>query len=214
MSLAYRVSAFNRRRKWNRFIDEMAPTQATRVLDIGFSDKEYSDTDNFIEKHYPYPRMLTALGVDEPAEFPRRYPEVKAVRYAGDAFPFADNEFDVCWSNAVIEHVGTHERQVLFLREIARVGRRAYITTPNRFFPVEVHTRIPLLHYLPKPWFDAILRRIGKEWAAGDYMYLLSLSELKAELRAAGIERFKIFRNRLLGFTLDFVVVVEPGNPS
>ena len=140
--------------------------------------------------------------------------EVKAGRYAGGAFPFADNEFDVCWSNAVIEHVGTHERQVLFLREIARVGRRAYITTPNRFFPVEVHTRIPLLHYLPKPWFDAILRRIGKEWAAGDYMYLLSLSELKAELREAGTERFKIFRNRLLGFTLDFVVVVEPGNPS
>ncbi len=62
------------------------------------------------------------------------------------------------WSNAVLEHVGTRDDQLLFLREVRRVGRRVFLTTPNRHFPVEVHTRTPLLHWLPKPVFERYLR--------------------------------------------------------
>ena len=35
------------------------------------------------------------------------------------------------------------------MREAVRVGRRVFLTTPNRWFPVEVHTRLPLVHWLP-----------------------------------------------------------------
>jgi hypothetical protein len=64
MSLAYRVAAYNREKKWQIFLREIAPTREMRVLDVGFTSIEYSNTDNFIEKHYPYPEMLTALGID------------------------------------------------------------------------------------------------------------------------------------------------------
>jgi hypothetical protein len=75
-TFAYRVSAFNRRRKWKLFLRYIQPRPADRILDVGFSDREYSSTDNFLEKHYPYPGNITALGVDDPVEFPsdtRRY---------------------------------------------------------------------------------------------------------------------------------------------
>jgi SAM-dependent methyltransferase len=187
------------------------PTPALRVLDVGYSDEEYSETDNFLEKHYRWPEQITALGIETPDRFRTRYPQVDVVQYDGDDFPFDDNEFDVCWSNAVIEHVGNRERQLKFLSEINRVARSAYITTPNRFFPIEVHTRTPLLHFLPKPMFDGYLRRVGMDWAAGDYMHLMSRSDLTRLLTTAGISGYDLHLNRLGPFVLDFVVSWKSG---
>ena len=49
----------------------------------------------------------------------------------------------------MIEHVGGRDRQRQLVSEAIRVGRRVFITTPNRRFPIEVHTRLPLVHWLP-----------------------------------------------------------------
>lgn len=209
VSLARRISAWNRERKWALFMAQVSPTPQMLLLDVGFSDKEYSPTDNYIEKHYPYPERLTALGVDAPQEFERRYPRVTAVTYEGTRFPFADKQFDVCWSNAVLEHVGGSDKQEDFLKEVKRVSHRAFITTPNRHFPVEVHTRTPLLHYLPKNLFDRYLATVGKAWASGDYMNLLTESDLRARLSGAGIEDYKLVKYRLLGPAMDFVVLAN-----
>jgi len=209
MSIADKISQYNRQRKWRTFTEIIRPSPDLKVLDVGYCNQETVETDNFIEKHYPYPRMLTALGTEAPTIFRDRYPEVNCIQYDGTTFPFRDGSFDVCWSNAVIEHVGDRAAQLRFLREISRVARLAFITTPNKFFPIEVHTRTPLLHLLPKPVFESYLRRIGKAWATGEYMNLLSLSELKQLLHQAGINDFRILKNKLLGFTLDFVVIMN-----
>jgi len=214
VSLAYKVSAWNRSRKWNLFLKQFSLSKELRVLDVGFSESEYSVTDNYIEKHYPYPENLTALGVDAPTRFTKRYPLVTAVQYDGKRFPFGDKEFDIGWSNAVIEHVGEHDDQLLFLKEIKRVCKRAFITTPNRYFPVETHTRTPFLHYLPKNLFDMYLCRVGQEWATKDYMHLLSRGDIKKLLSLAGITDYSIHENKMLGFTLDFVLTFPRRSPS
>lgn len=210
VSIADKISEYNRKRKWRIFLQVIKPTAQMRVLDVGYSNHELAETDNFIEKHYPYPDMLTALGVETPVDFKRRYPAITCVQYNGGAFPFADASFDVCWSNAVLEHVGKTDAQLLFIKEISRVARRAFITTPNRYFPVEVHTRTPLLHLLPQTWFERYLRLVGKEWATGSYMNLLSLREIRGLLSEAGITEYTVIKNRLLGFVLDFIVVLNP----
>ncbi|MBE3145275.1 MAG: methyltransferase domain-containing protein [Planctomycetes bacterium] len=207
MSLVYKISAYNRRKKWRLFYKEIAPTQGMHVLDVGFQEEEYSSTDNFIEKHYPYPEMLTALGINIPVKFKTRYPTVTVVHYDGGLFPFGDKAFDVLWSNAVIEHAGDRNKQLLFIKEIKRVSKRAFITTPNKFFPIELHTRTPLLHYLPKRIFDKYLVLIRKRWATGEYMHPLSHNDIKALLADAGISEYKIINNRLGGITMDFVVL-------
>lgn len=206
MSIANKISEFNRKRKWKIFNSLLKPNFDTTILDVGFSDEEYSQADNFLEKHYSHLNKVTALGVDVPDKFKRRYPEVKAVQYCGVKFPFKNIVFDICWSNAVIEHVGSRDNQLRFLREIKRVSKSFFITTPNKYFPVEVHTRVPLLHFLPKKIFDKFLRIIKKDWATGDYMNLLSLKELKKLLKEADIKNYKIIKDKFFFFTIDFIV--------
>jgi SAM-dependent methyltransferase len=232
MSFAYQISGWNRKRKWNLFLEAVKPNINFDVLDVGFSEEEYSDTDNFLEKHYPYLEKITALCLETPEAFlharkndnfdipeevilekrkqaSQRYPQLNVVTYNGKKFPFADKSFNVCWSNAVLEHVGDEKEQIEFLKEIKRVAKVGFITTPNRYFPVEVHTRVPFMHFLPKKIFDSFLHLIGKGWAADEYMYLLSMSDLHKRLKAAGITKYRIIKNRLLFFVLDFVVIIE-----
>src|SRR4029078_13122637 len=71
------------------------------------------------------------------------------------------------------------------IRECARVARRGLcITTPNRWFPVEFHTQLPLVHWLPKPWFRTILQAIGQSHLAREENF--KLMSATAPGRAAG----------------------------
>jgi ubiquinone/menaquinone biosynthesis C-methylase UbiE len=208
--LATRVSARNRARKHAYFLEAMQPSPADAILDIGANATEYSEVDNYLEKHYAHPEKITVVCLDDIEQLKARYPKIRFVKGDGKRLPFEDGEFAIAYSNAVIEHVGDHAAQLQFLREMVRVSRRGFMTTPNRHFPVETHTRVPLLHLLlPKPWFDAVLRRIGAGWAAGDYMSLLTKRDLVRLLREASVTRYRITHHRLLGLTLTYTVTWE-----
>ena len=207
-SIRVKISVFNRTRKYNTFMEIAKPTSETTVLDVGYTDTDAAESYNYLEKNYPYPQNITALGVDEPKFFQKRFPQVKVVKYDGGKFPFEDKAFDVCWSNAVLEHVGNKEKQKEFLAEIKRVSKLAFVTTPNKNFPIEVHTNVFLLHsFLSKEMFDKYLCLVGKEWGAGDWLNLLSLKDIKEMLASIGVSSYKIVKNKLLLFTLDFVIV-------
>ncbi len=76
-----------------------------------------------------------------------------------------------------------------------------------RTFPIETHTRVPLLHIVfSKRRFDKCLRHLGKDWATGSYMNLLSLLRLRECLRGAGIGNYEIHKIRFIGLTVSFVV--------
>jgi hypothetical protein len=89
----------------------------------------------------------------------------------GCALPFEADSFDYVVSNAVIEHVGGPERAKLMLSESRRVARLgAFHTTPDRWFPIEVHTQVPLLHWLPRDRQQAAFTRVGKpHWKPESY---------------------------------------------
>lgn len=183
-----------------------------KLLEVGVANKEYSQVDNFLIKYYDYPDRITALGIGDLSEFRKRHPRIRAIGYNGRAFPFHDREFDIAHSNAVIEHVGSRDAQEFFLREIVRVSRRGMITTPNRYFIFETHTRVPFLHWLKEEWFDRFLKLIGKGWAAGEYMHLLGFRELDAMAKRAGIKNYRIIRNRFFGFTMTFSLIWNESN--
>ena len=96
--------------------------------------------------------------------FAAAFPQVRAVRADGRELPFADGEFDLGFSNAVVEHVaGGRDGQRRFVHELCRVAQRVFVTTPNRWFPLEVHTLLPFVHWLPagraRPRLTAVRRR-------------------------------------------------------
>lgn len=206
--IAYRISAKSRAKKYAFFLSKLAPGAADTILDVGVNTEEYSDTDNYLEKNYPYPQNITAVSLDDFTKFKERYPGVKILKADGRELPFENDSFAIAYSNAVIEHVGDQVSQIKFLSELHRVSRHGYLTTPNALFPIEIHTRIPLLHiFLPRPWFDAVLRFIGEGWAAGDYMHLLSERQLRQLFREAGITRYELTKNRFWGIPMTFTIV-------
>jgi SAM-dependent methyltransferase len=164
------VSLRSRRRKLRLFLDELQPTASTTVLDVGADELAFGEGDgcatlNFFEELYPWPERITALGLHDGVAFRERYPRVRYVQ--GDAcdLPFADGEFDVVFSNAVVEHVGGRERQRRLVSEALRVGRQVFLTTPNRRFPIELHTRLPFVHWLPDGAADRAYDLFGKGFA-------------------------------------------------
>ncbi len=206
-SLAYRISARSRARKHAFFLATLKPSPDETILDIGANATEYSDTDNYLEKHYPYPERITVITLDDPSHLRALYPKTTVVQGDGTRLPFEDNHFSLSYSNAVIEHVGGHKAQRAFLSEMARVSTRGYLTTPNRLFPIEVHTRIPLLHLiLPKNLFDAFLHLIGKGWAADEYMHLLSKKDLLGLIKEVNLPNATITPHRFLGFTMTYTL--------
>ena len=66
--------------------------------------------------------------------------------------PFPDSSFDIVFSNSMIEHLGTWEKQALAAKEMRRVGKRLWIQTPNSRFPIEPHYLTPFIHWFPSHW--------------------------------------------------------------
>ena len=151
--VASRVSMRSRERKLQLFLDLLQPGPETTVVDVGVTDAPFGagSTDNFFEALYPWPERITGVGHTELERFAAAFPQVRAVRADGRDLPFGNAEFDVGFSNAVVEHVaGGRDGQRQFVHELCRVARRVFVTTPNRRFPLEVHTLLPFVHWLPK----------------------------------------------------------------
>jgi SAM-dependent methyltransferase len=170
MRLVDAISLRSRERKLALFLDELHPTADTSVLDVGADELGFGEGDgcgtlNFFEERYPWPERITALGLHDGAGFRARHPAIEYVQGDACALPFPDGAFDVVFSNAVIEHVGGRDRQRKLVSEALRVGRRVFITTPDRRFPVEVHTRRPHVHWLPDAIAHPVYRAAGKGFA-------------------------------------------------
>ena len=186
MRLVDAISLRSRRRKLALFLELMRPGPDTTVLDVGVDEVSLGEaggesgctTHNLLEERYPWPERLTALGLHDGRRFSERYPRIAYVQGDACALPFADGAFDLVHSNAVIEHVGGRERQEAYVREALRVGRRVFLTTPNRWFPIEVHTRLPLVHWLPEHLAGRAYDLAGKPWARENH--LLGPSDLRA----------------------------------
>jgi len=157
------------------------PGPQTRVLDVGVTCDEAQRESNYFEQLYPYPHNLTCVGTEDGSHLPLRYPGLVYERIRpGESLPFKDAAFDVVFSNAVLEHVGSRAAQAAFIQELCRVGKSFFITTPDRWFPVEHHTGLPLLHYLPVGMFRALLRRTRYHyWAAESNLNILTRPELE-----------------------------------
>jgi SAM-dependent methyltransferase len=140
----------------------------------------------------------------------------------GTRLPFADQSFDLVFSNSVIEHVGDRANQARFASEIARVGKQFWLQTPSRYFPVEQHMWTPLVHWLPRAWQAAVLKRFSiwrlvtrHDAAERDYYvkhYLDSIRLLSAADLQALFPGAAVVRERFLGWTKSLIVWKSKAN--
>jgi hypothetical protein len=138
-----RFGTWNRARKLRHALAFAAANDASSVLLIGVHTAGDREQDNLIERGLAaqLPRAVgIGLADDGPTWVDYRQGD-------GRALPFADGEFDLVFSNAVIEHVGDAADQQRFVDEHVRVGRHWMLTTPNRSFPVEAHEHTLFSHW-------------------------------------------------------------------
>ena len=172
-SMAMRILVAARRSMFELFMKELAPGPATTVVDIGVSDDE-NEGANYLEKHYPWPRSITCAGIGDGELVRRAYPDISFVRIEpGQSLPFENDRFDIACSNAVIEHVGGAAQRQAFIAEHLRIAKTAFITFPNRWFPIEHHTGIPILHYIPSLFRKALKGTKYSYWADPEQMDFL-----------------------------------------
>jgi hypothetical protein len=130
------VASRFRQRRWDRLKRELALHGSETVIDVGGTDKSwwFVDWDGRVVR-CNLDRLAAASGMRVVAN--------------GCQLPFSDQSFDIAFSNSVIEHVGTWEAQTAFADEVRRVGRKYFVQTPNRHFPIESHYLFPFFQFLP-----------------------------------------------------------------
>ena len=213
-SLIWRITGKLRAQRNGLFLKRMCPTCDTTVLDLGSEDGSQ------IASFYPYPHRVTIADIKEE-------PLRKGVAQYGFAgyvvlprhgpLPIADQAFDVVYCNSVIEHVTAsrfldqttfvrlaQRNQRRFADEIRRVGRRYFVQTPNRHFPIEAHSLLPFTGYLSarrNAQLAHLLKRIWiKQWSGGSWLLT----------REKMIELFpgaRIIPERFFGLTKSWIAV-------
>lgn len=85
---------------------------------------------------------------------------------AGDAreTDFENGSYDIVFSNSVIEHVGGDSDQRKMADEVRRVGKRYFVQTPNKYFPLEPHFLFPFYQFLPVIVRVQLLRNFNLGW--------------------------------------------------
>ena len=136
----------SRRQRWARFHAAFPSLTDMRVVDLG-------GTVQWWERAPARPAHVTVVNLD-----PQPDPPPWATAVEGDACELTGS-FDLAFSNAVIEHVGGHQRRLAFAEAARRLAPSHWVQTPYRYFPIEPHYLFPGLQFLPVAARARILRR-------------------------------------------------------
>lgn len=200
-----------RAKRWSHFLRTFELSPSTPILDVGGHPGEWMagvevPVSVTVANIGPWPESLNA-----PARFVYREADARAL-------PFDDGAFEIAYSNSCIEHMGSWEDQQKFAQEIRRVGRKLYVQTPYRWFPIEPHFLAFFVHWLPRSWSTRLLPKLSlRGWfrkgddvdAAGlaKEVRLLSVREMKALFPDC-----EIYRERVFGFVKSLIAIRRCGS--
>ncbi len=193
-----------RKKMYKRFIELCCPQDDSEILDLGATpDTKLADS-NFLEKMYPNKEHITVASIEDCSALVKRHGLREYVKNEPHSkLPFSDGQFDIVFCSAVLEHVGTRLDQKFFLKECLRVGKKVFLTTPNRGFPIEMHTLVPFIHWLPWSWFQKLVMPIqGGFWS--DINNLNLLNKKNIEDMGLGVEVSYIYT---IGLKSNLVVI-------
>ena len=204
-----------RRKRFRRFELLIRPHPGERLIDLGGYPFNWHGRGGVVGEVDVVNPGLVDAGLSPPGS-----PRIRAIDGDARQLPFGDGEYDIVFSNSVIEHVGGPEDQEAFAREARRVGRRLWIQTPARECPVEPHYLGLFLHWFPAGWHAPLARFLsfrGISGAAG----MAELREIAASTRLLSRREMgrlfpdcEIWTERLWGVIPKSHVAVRRGKES
>jgi hypothetical protein len=201
LTLLFWVSEKLRKRRIAKLLNHFNISEDTTILDVGGS----GDWD---WKSFGIEAAVTTLNLNSSSsKCLGRYIRGDAC----DMHMFADGEFDLVFSNSVIEHLPSCEHQQRMATEIRRVGKAYWVQTPNKHFPLELHLCFPFIQYFPVKWrisfakvwpFSFEKMRNNQEGAIADAQVIL----LNRRQFAALFPQAEMICERFFGITKSLIV--------
>jgi len=208
------VQDITRRGRMEALLNILEIKPGTRILDLGGSPTIWG--------HVSIPLDITIVNLSKgiPA-FQLEEDSVHTFHYVeGDAcnVQLPDHSFDLVFSNSVIEHVGSSERQEKFAREVTRLGNSYWVQTPSAWFPIEAHTGMPFYWFYPE-WFRSLLfRRWQKKLPTWWTDLILEIGVLSRKRMAELFPDARIRVEFLFGLTKSYIAYSAkdhaPANPT
>ena len=194
----------------NIFFSNIRINNKTTLLDVGTTSSNEKHQNLLIHK-YPFKDKITCLSNLNLNNLKKIYPKIKIKKGDGRKIFFKKNSFDVVASTATIEHVGSSMDQIKFLKECYRVSKKyVFITTPNRWFPIEMHSRLPFIHYFPKTFFRLILKFFGQNFLSKEkYLNLLTKKIVVNMLYLLKFQKFLIKKIYLFGICSNYIFIIK-----
>jgi len=205
-SRAWSIARRSRDRRFELFTSLLRGVERPlSLLDVG-GTVQFWQTMGFVGE--PGVR-LTIANLENPPSAP---PGVSLVQAdARDLGVFRDGQFDVVFSNSVIEHVGKLCDQRAMAEEVKRVGRRYFVQTPNRFFPIEPHFMFPMFQFMPLGARRWLLMHFALAWS-GRIRDPAKAESIARSVRLLSRREFAslfpgsvLWEERLFGLTKSFV---------
>jgi len=196
--------------------------RSTRVLDLGGANGTYAHA--LLASTPVRPENVCVADIDEAAvrSAARTFGYTAAPLDAGEPLPFADGAFDIVLCSSVLEHVTVPPDQVWlatsgrdfrrravreqsrFAAEIRRVAQGYFVQVPYRGFPIEAHTWLPFVSYLPRAWQCRVIATSNRYWikkTVPDF-YLPTAAEMSSYFPDA-----RMLRERMLKMTKSIIAV-------
>ncbi len=128
-----------------------------RILDVGGTSAYWEKRGLAGDDRF----RITTLNLQAEAS---RFGNIESV--AGDATDLGEHagNYDVAFSNSVIEHLGTFDRQRQMADAMRGVAPALWVQTPNHWFPIEPHYYFPGWQWLPRQLRYALIQRYRFGW--------------------------------------------------
>lgn len=205
-----RILKKNREIFFHYFDNSVDINEKYSVLDVGTTDI-VNDFENIFIQMYPYRKNITCLSNQKLEILKNKYTELNIEVGDARSMKFKDESFDLVHSNATIEHVGDYQNQIKFIKECYRVSNKlVFIQTPNKYFPIDFHTKIPIIHFLPGKFHRFILKLFGlKFYSDINNLNLVSKNKLVEFMNKLNISDFEILEHRLFGFVSNLILIIR-----
>lgn len=164
-----------------------------KIIDIGTAPV-LSRHENFFLNHYKYKNNITCFSNQNLSILKKKFANLKTIQGDGRDTKLPSNSFDLVISNATLEHVGNFKKQCKFINELYRIAKKkCIIVTPNRYYPIDTHTMIPFIHWLPKQIHRKILKFLKYNFLSKEKnLNLISAKDLKKICKLNNIYNYKI----------------------
>jgi hypothetical protein len=195
------------------FVENIKLKKIYKVIDIGSTAVD-SMSENYFLHNYPYKKSITCFSNQKLDNLKKKYPFLIIKKGDGRNTNLPDNFYEIVHSNATIEHVGSFDNQIKFVRELYRISKKiVFMQTPNRYFPIDFHTLLPFLHWLPKTIHRKILDIIGLKFLSKESnLNLLSIKELKKICRILKINSYSIKKVKIFGLVSNLILIIRKPN--